>query len=445
MALKLFNTLSKTKEDFSPRKPKQVSLYTCGPTVYDLAHIGNFRSFIFSDILRRHLEYSGYLVTQVINITDIDDKIIKKSQTENIPTKELTEKYENILWQDFKSLNILPPHQSPRATEYIKEMEKMIQILLDKDIAYKTDSGIYFNINKYESYGKLADIKITNEIKSRITQDNYDKENIQDFALWKFWKPEDGDVFWDSSLGKGRPGWHIECSAMSTSILGDSIDIHTGGIDLIFPHHTNEIAQSECATGKEFVKYWLHSGFVNIESEKMSKSLGNIITLQSLNQKNIKPLSYRYWLLTSHYKTTINFTWDSILGAQEAYKKLNRFVSNKQLTEGSVNNYYLEKSLEALDDDLNTAKVIGFIWELIADQNIKEEDKKATILELDKILGLKLNTSTEIPKEILDLVKEREQARKNNDFTVADQLRKQIESMGYVINDTKEGTEIEAN
>ncbi|HEY4494779.1 MAG TPA: cysteine--tRNA ligase, partial [Candidatus Paceibacterota bacterium] len=312
MSIYIFNTFSQKKEEFIPIKKGHASMYTCGPTVYDTAHIGNLRTFVMNDIFRRVFEYEKYTVTHVMNSTDIDDKTIKRSQSENKDLLQFTRYYENLFLKDIETLNIIVPHRFLRATEHIKEMIEMISILLEKGVAYPTKDGIYFSIGMFKEYGKLAKIKLDAEVRERIINDEYEKENPRDFALWKFWVKEDGEVAWDATFGKGRPGWHIECSAMATWALGPTIDIHTGGIDLIFPHHTNEIAQSEAATGVPFVHYWLHTAFMNVNEEKMAKSKGNFIKLDDIKSAGISPLSFRYWLLTAHYRTPINFSLDAV-------------------------------------------------------------------------------------------------------------------------------------
>ncbi|MEM7814735.1 MAG: cysteine--tRNA ligase, partial [Candidatus Aenigmatarchaeota archaeon] len=295
--VRIFNTLTRKAEQFKPLKAPNVGMYTCGPTVYDYAHIGNLRSFVFADLLRRWLNFRGFVVKHVMNITDVDDKMIKRSQAEKVTLKQLAEKYEKLFLEDLAAMRILPPHVRCRATEHIQDMVQLVKALLDKGFAYTTDDGIYFSIAKFKGYGRLAglDRAKAKELKpgqySRIAADQYEKEEMRDFALWKFWKPDDGDVLWETPIGKGRPGWHIECSAMSMKYLGPSFDIHTGGVDLIFPHHQNEIAQSEAATGKTFVKYWVHCEHLLVEGKKMSKSLGNIYTLRDVTERGFSPVA----------------------------------------------------------------------------------------------------------------------------------------------------------
>ncbi|MEK7558543.1 MAG: cysteine--tRNA ligase [Patescibacteria group bacterium] len=443
MALKIYNTLSQKEELFTPQKDHSVTLYSCGPTVYGYVHIGNLRAQTFSDTLRRVLSYLGYEVTQVVNITDVDDKTIKGSQAEHIALLEFTKKYEGLFFRDTERMNILHPHITPRATEYIAEMIVLIEKLLEKGFAYRADDGIYFSIAKSNEYGKLARLEKRKENQARIINDEYDKESANDFALWKFYREEDGNVFWESPFEKGRPGWHIECSAMSMKNLGETIDIHTGGMDLIFPHHTNEIAQSEGITGKKFVSYWMHSGYMNMENEKMAKSLGNIITLDKVIEKGFFPLSYRYFLLGIHYRKPTNFNWEALGGAQNALEKLYaRFLELGNIN-GTVNKELKEKFIKALEDDLNTPIALSMVWEVL-DSNLSNEDKKTTLLDFDKVLGLGLEkiTLALIPEEVKKLAEKREQARIQKKWAEADEIRQKIETLGYILEDTEKGPKI---
>ena len=310
MPIRFYNTLTKRKEDFVPLNKGEVKIYTCGPTVYDTAHIGNFRTFIFEDLLKRYFLLKGYKVSHVMNITDVDDKTILRSIKNNIKITDLTEKYINLFFNDLKTLKIIPADVYPKATEHVDIMIDMVQKLINNGFAYKSeDKSIYFNITEFSDYGKLAKLNMAEQkTADRIARDDYSKDNPQDFVLWKAWKKEDGDVFWKSPWGKGRPGWHIECSAMSTKYLGEHFDIHCGGVDNIFPHHENEIAQSECAHDKTFVNYWLHSEHLMIDSGKMSKSLGNFYKIPDLIKMGFTPESLRYLLLNGHYRTKIEFS-----------------------------------------------------------------------------------------------------------------------------------------
>ncbi|MBU3968669.1 cysteine--tRNA ligase [Patescibacteria group bacterium] len=450
--MKIFNTLSRKVEKFEPINPPSVGIYTCGPTVYSRAHIGNLRTFVSTDILKRILNFLGYKVSHVMNITDVDDKIIKESKGEKNKQKEITQKYEKLFFDDLKELNIEMPEKTPRATENIQKMVDMIKNMVQKGYAYKTEDGIYFSIQKSKNYGELAGLKNVSGTKIRIKNDKYEKDNPQDFALWKFYDKEDGQIYWDTEIGKGRPGWHIECSAMSTKCLGESFDIHTGGTDLIFPHHTNEIAQSEAVSGERFVKYWVHGGFLNIkenpsaEAEKMSKSIGNVITLDSLKEKNINPLAYRYLTLTSHYRSEMNFSWEALIGAQSALEKLFDFYNEFGKNIGKADKKYVSEFKKLLEDDLAMPEAVALVWKLVKDDSVENEDKKATLLEFDKIFafGLDKLKKEEIPQEIRKLASERELARKNKEWEKADQIRKKIEILGYELKDTKNGFELKS-
>lgn len=440
--LKLYNTLTRKKEAFKPIKDKEVGMYSCGPTIYDYAHIGNFRAYVFSDTLRRWLEYLDFKVKNVMNLTDVDDKTIKRSQREGIKLKELTQKYEKAFLEDLESLNIKKPNIMPRATEHIKEMIGLIKILIKKKYAYKTEDGIYFSIKKFKNYGKLAKLDLSKlQQTERIKKDSYEKEEARDFALWKFWQPEDGGVFWETEIGKGRPGWHIECSAMSMKYLGESFDIHTGGIDLVFPHHQNEIAQSEAATGKKFVNFWLHNEWLLVDGKKMSKSLGNFYTLRNLAEKGFKPLALRYLYLSDHYKSQSNFTLENLKNAQNSYERLKNIVSELKY-DGKINQKYLKEFSKAMDQDLETSKALQVVWKLVRDK--KAEGKIETIGKMDEVLGLKLleKEKVKVPAEILGIVEEREKARKANDWKKSDELRNEVNKKGWHIDDTEEGPKI---
>ncbi len=447
--LHIYNTLSKQIEEFKPIKPGQVSMYSCGPTVYNLPHIGNYRAFLFNDILRRSLGFLGYKVTHIMNITDVDDKTIRDSQKEGKTLKEFTSFYTTEFNRELILLNILPATKQILATDHIQEMIKMIETLKEKGFAYTGDDGsTYFAISKFKEYGSLSgiDIEKSNQTLSRIVSDEYDKDSPQDFALWKAWTPEDGANYWEGSLGKGRPGWHIECSAMSTKYLGNHFDIHTGGIDLTFPHHENEIAQSVCAHGEPFVNYWLHNEHILINGEKMSKSKGNQFTLFDIMQKGYDPLDLRYFVLGAHYRTKVNLTWESLDAARNARIKLNRFIQDVE-TSGELNLKYESVFRQALEHDLNTSEALAVVWELLKDTNISKEDKKETLLHFDTVLGLGFAKISKpiLPKEIQELIQERDQARSQKDFTKSDEIRIQLEGLGYDVLDTNEGTKVYKN
>lgn len=454
----IYNTLSGKKEEFVPLQGGKVGIYNCGPTVYDSVHIGNLRTFIMYDMVRRVFEYEGYHVTQVMNVTDIDDKTIRRSQEEKISLEKLTRKYEELFLSDISSLNILLPHRLLRASENIKEMIEMIANLLEKGLAYPTRDGVYFSIGMFKKYGELAHIDLTAEVRERISNDEYEKENPRDFALWKFWSNDDGEVMWDAPFGKGRPGWSIECSAMATRALGPTIDIHTGGVDLVFPHHTNEIAQSEGVTDKKFVNYWIHGGFVNVNDEKMAKSKGNFLKLADLEEAGVSPLAFRYWLLTSQYRSPVNFTLEAVKAAQTAYIRLiEAFIDlsnapsdalehlhHHDLDTHEDTNYALQ-FLEAIRDDFNMPEAVAIVWKMIRDQEEDPQEKVEMLLEFDAVLGLglakilEMKKSEGIPPEITALAETREEARASQEWEKADALRKEIESRGYVVKDTDEG------
>lgn len=443
----LHNTLSDKKELFKPLKENNVSMYHCGPTVYDTVHIGNLRTFVFNDILRRVFEFNGYEVTQVMNVTDIDDKTIRRSKEEKVSLKELTQKYEQAFLSDIKALNIQLPHKLPRATDHIQDIIEMITVLIDKGFAYTTKDGVYFSISKSEGYGTITHLNLKGETHERIENDEYDKENPRDFSLWKFQTEEDGNNSWEAPFGKGRPGWHIECSAMSIDALGETLDIHTGGADLLFPHHTNEIAQSEAATGKHFVNYWLHGAFVNVDDAKMAKSKGNFFKLADLLEEQISPLAFRYWLLTAHYRTQVNFTWEALKASQTALFRLIQHYIDLGSEIGSLNNEYVEKFTAVTNDDLDLPKAVALTWELLKDKNVTEADKKATLLEFDRVFGFNLKNvaiqfETQVPAEVIALAEAREEARKAKEWDKADALRKEIETRGFTIKDTEKGFEV---
>lgn len=445
--LKLYNTLTIKKETFKPIKKNEVGIYSCGPTVYDYPHVGNLRAFVFPDILKRWLEYRHYKVNHIMNITDVDDKLILKSEGKRGELKEITKRYEDAFKDNLKELNIIPANVFPRATEHIKEMTKIIEKLEKNGYAYKTNDGIYFSIKKFKNYGKLSRLKIENlKEGARIDTDKYEKENAQDFALWKFYNEKDGEIYWDTELGKGRPGWHIECSAMSSKYLGESFDIHTGGIDLIFPHHTNEIAQSEGANKKKFVKYWMHNNFILVNGEKMSKSLGNFYVLKDLLDKGWSLNAIRYILLSTHYRQELNISDDGLKAAEESVKRIFEFLDNSK---GKEDNKEVLKQLDkaeeefgkAMDDDLNIAQALGVLFGFIRDANREGAgDKSYNFIKSisEKVLGLK-KEKVKIPVEIKKLADEREQARKNKDWKKSDKLREELKSRGWEVADTSEG------
>lgn len=454
MDIYLNNTLSKKKEKFIPIDPKEVRMYSCGPTVYNFLHIGNLRSYTFADILKRTLLYNGYKVKHVMNVTDIghivadadvgEDKMLNALVREGKPKtleamREIADFYFGKAKEDMQKMNILPADMNPFASDHIKADIEMIEDLLKKGIAYKTKNTIFFDTKKFPNYGELGGA-VAHDDHSRIGIDS-EKRNSADFALWKF--ADASGIGWDTSFGKGFPGWHIECSAMSLKYLGDTFDIHTGGIDLIPIHHNNEIAQSESYTGKKFVNYWLHNGFITIaDGAKMAKTGGNFLTLDVLNEKGINPLAYRYWLLQSRYSTRMDYSVEAILASQTALNKLiTLWISFP--CHGKVNDDYKNKFIEAVNDDLDTPKALALIWELLKDSTVSDEDKKATIYDFDKVLGLDLeNAKTEeieVSEEIKELLEKRKTAKENKDFDTADKIRKEIEKEGFSVKDGKDG------
>lgn len=449
MSLIIFNTLSREKEEFKPINGNEVGMYTCGPTVYNYAHIGNWRAYIFADLLKRYLKYSGYSVRHVMNITDVEDKIIREVKAQNRGLKELTEFYTKEFKKGGDALNIQPPDIYTKATDYINEMVTLIKKLEEKGFAYKTNDGsIYFNIHKDAEYGKLSHFKFSDlkeNAEGRLKKDEYEKENAQDFALWKAWDETDGDVFWETDLGKGRPGWHIECSAMSIKNLGESFDIHTGGVDLIFPHHENEIAQSECATGKMFAKYFMHNEHLMVDGIKMAKSSGNFYTLEDLIKKGIDPIAFRLWLYTSNYSTKTNFTIEAVMGSQTALMRLKEAYLALGSDIGTISKEYKVRFMEYLDNNLDSPKALALVWELLKDTSLSNIDKKATLLDFDKVFGFDLDKIKEeviIPDEIKKLADEREIARREKDWEKSDELRTKINSLGYEIKDTESSSKI---
>jgi cysteinyl-tRNA synthetase len=441
--MKIFNTLTHTEENFVPQEDV-VTMYTCGPTVYDHMHIGNLRTFVFSDTLFRALNYNGYKVDAAQNITDIDDKIIKRASEKNKTIKEVSEEYTKYFLEDIKKLNIGfdKLKAQPKATEYIEKMVAYIKVLIEKGFAYKEEDGsIYFDISKFPNYGKLSGLE-KRELKTgtRILSDEYTKDNVQDFALWK--SVAEDEVGFDSEFGKGRPGWHIECSVMSQSILGDKIDLHTGGIDLIFPHHENEIAQSEAKTGKSpFVKYWVHGAHMLVDGKKMSKSLNNFYTLSDLEKKDFDPLALRYLFLQTHYRQEMNFTWNALEGAQNALKRLRKEVVGFDQPSDVIPEFE-EKFKEAINEDLNMPKALSVVWEILGSDH-NSSSKAATLFKIDEVLGLLLNESgkiltkekKEMPEEIKEMLRKRQELRKERLYKEADIIRDKIIEMGFSVED----------
>lgn len=421
-----------------------MGMYTCGPTTYDFAHIGNLRTFIFEDILQRVLEVNGYQVKRVMNITDIDDKIIKGAREKGEGISEFSAPFEKAFFEDLEKLNIKSANFYPKATEHIGQMIKYIEELIKRGLAYQEkDGSVYFDISKFETYGKLSQLN-KQQLKhgTRILSDEYSKDDVQDFALWK--AVEEDEVGYDSPWGKGRPGWHIECSVMSQQYLGDTFDIHAGGVDLLFPHHENEIAQSEGKTGKKFVNSFVEGEHLLVDGQKMAKSAGNFYKLKDLEDRGFDPLSFRYLVLTSHYRDKLNFTWKSLEAAQNALNNLRDEIRAWEQPKGDVGQFWQE-FLEAANNDLNIPQAVGVFWQMVNSDNTISS-KATTILEMDKILGLGLEEylgkPLAIPTNVMKLISQREEMRKSGDFAKSDQLREKIKKLGFEIEDTNSGPKI---
>lgn len=469
--LKLFNTETREKIDFVPIQRPFVKMYTCGPTVYNYAHIGNFRTYVFEDLLRRTLKFFGYEVTQVMNLTDVDDKTIRGAIAQNVSLNEFTQTYKDAFFEDLKTLHIEPAEKYPAATDYIPEMIKMTEILLEKGIAYRGgDNSIYFAIRKFPRYGCLSHLKLE-DLKAgaseRLDADEYDKDNASDFVLWKAYDAtRDGTIFWESPFGPGRPGWHLECSAMAMGILGETIDIHVGGVDNMFPHHENEIAQSEACSGHQFVKLWMHSEHLIFDNKKMSKSLGNFYTLRDLLAKGFTGTQVRCMLLQTHYKTQLNFTFQGLDAVKHSLQRLNDFVQRLLEVEKAgqmfETNDVLAPLLEkchhdfatALGDDLNISVALAALFELVREANAlcdahqvncNEASQALDLLKrLDSVLGLLSFelAADSIPQDLQEALEKRIQARKAKDWALSDQLRDLIHERGYVIEDTIHGARL---
>jgi cysteinyl-tRNA synthetase len=479
--LKVYNTFSRSREKFKPINPPDVLMYNCGPTVYDYFHIGNARNFIFADTVRRYLEYRGYNVKFVQNLTDVDDKIIKRANEEGVTVKEIAEKYTKIFFEQCKILGIKPADIYPKATEAIPQMQEMILKLIKKGHAYQVDGDVYFSVRSYKDYCKLSGKNIDDLIEGARVDVNSRKKDPLDFALWKAAKP--GEPSWESPWGKGRPGWHIECSAMATHFLGDSIDIHSGGVDLVFPHHENERAQSECSTGKPFVKYWLHNGFLNIDSQKMSKSLGNFFTIDQILEK-YEPLYVKFFLLSAHYRHPLDLTSENLDSAKSAACRIldglntaekiikleNLKTGEKNASEKAKEKWIMFRRVfeDAMDDDFNTAKSLGVLHDIVSKihEHIKAMRKmvpgseerissisaveifRSLLIELLEILGLdpdlgkdEKNTDDDFTDGLVQiLISLRKKAREKKDFEIADEIRNSLDDLGVVLEDHPQGT-----
>ena len=442
--IRLYNSYTRELEEFIPLKSREVSMYTCGPTVYDKAHIGNLRTAFFSDLVARVLKFNGYYVKSVMNITDLDDKIENTAKESGKPALEITKFYTDYYLDTLKKLNISPPWKLTKATDYISEMQFLIRVLLEKGIAYQTEDGIYFNISKFPQYYQLSNQDPTKIDRSRI-EENPNKINPHDFALWKFSIPSEKRLLeFDSPWGKGYPGWHIECSAMSLKELGDTIDIHIGGEDLKMTHHPNEIAQSECVTGEKFVNYWLHGAFLNINSEKMSKSLGNFYVLDDLIKDDTNPIAVRYYFLSSTYRNPLNFTDEGYLASKNALKRAYDIVASLKVDDSyKYDEVLVGRFLDAINNDFNTPAALGIFWETVT-SNLPETIKLNSLLKMDEVLGLDLikYVGYDIPLEVLELAKLRWEYKRQGIYDKADFMRREIEKLGFEVLDQKENYQL---
>lgn len=463
--LYLYNTLGKAKQEFVPVSGRYVKMYTCGPTVYDYAQIGNLRSYIFPDVLSRYLKYLGYEVKQIINITDVghlqsdaddgEDKMTAGLKREGYPlTLEgmtlLADRYASAFIEDIKDLNVTLPFKFPRASGHIPEQIAFIQSLFDKGYAYTTTDGVYFDTAKFPSYGALGGTGFSDE-HARVAV-NKEKRHPQDFSLWKF----NELLGWSAPWGKGFPGWHIECTAMATKYLGRTFDIHTGGIDHISIHHNNEIAQAEAASGRPYVKYWLHGAFIGVEGKRIGKSEGNAIRLYQLKERGFNPLAYRYLILSGHYRSPMNFTWEALEAAQTTLYRAHRIFADLKSSSGSINSDARVKFESALNDDLNTPEALAVLWEVLRSSTLSDADKRETILHFDKVFGLGFSATSrknevgkiavmsqpELPESVRILLEKRTKARESGDWAFADELRDAIAKEGFTVDDTKSGTEV---
>jgi cysteinyl-tRNA synthetase len=462
MALRFFNTYSRTLEEFAPRDPPKVSIYTCGPTVYSNAHIGNFRAYIFEDLLQRHLEARGFKVRRVMNITDVDDKTIRGARDAKISLNDFTEPFKRTFFEDLETLRIKRANEYPGATEprYLSRMIEMIAELIKRDLAYQAeDKSVYFRINQFPDYGKLAHLNLE-ELRptGRVRSDEYEKENIGDFALWKAWDEADGEVGWDSPWGRGRPGWHIECSAMATTLLGDQLDIHCGGVDNIFPHHEAEIAQSEGVTGKKFVRYWMHCAHLLVDNQKMSKSLGNFYTLRDVIAKGYSGREARYALLRVHYRAPLNFTFEGMEESRQALTRIDEWLERLRETSESTSPEAPgapvpdDNFQQTLDDDLNISGALGVLFESIRETNRAMDANefgpgaaKAWLQwwnEVNRVLALDAAETLALPLEIEALVEARRLARLAKNWQKSDELRTDLNARGWEVRDTKDGQKI---
>ena len=462
--MNVFNSLTRRNEELKPIADNTIRLYTCGPTVYNFAHIGNFRAYTFEDILRRVIQFNGMKVKQVMNLTDVDDKTIRGANAAGVKLTDYTKTYKDAFFADLKKLNVQPAEVYPAATDHIPEMIALVQKLMDKGVAYQSEDGsVYFKVREFPGYGKLAHIDFDNQRTGlRCAADEYDKENVGDFALWKAWEESDGPVGWDSPWGRGRPGWHIECSAMSMKYLGETFDLHTGGIDNLFPHHENEIAQTEAATGKEFVKTWMHCAHLRVNGEKMSKSLGNFFTLRDLIEKGWSGREIRYVLINAHYRSGLNFAFDALEDARKALARIDACVDQVAklrgcgVDSGGELPEWARKCLDdftaAVNDDLNIPKAFASLFELVrqTNANVASQPRNLATSQLlnvfsrmDEVLGVIFfgneKKAVEIPADIQALLDQRAEARKAKNWAESDRLRDEIAEKGWLVKDSKDG------
>lgn len=468
--LTLYDTAARQKVPFTSLEPDKVRMYSCGPTIYDYAHIGNFRSFMFADILKRYLRYLGYEVFHVMNLTDVDDRIAERVRDEGIPLREFTDRFAQQFFDDLEILNVTPADRYPRATDHIAEMVELTEKLLDKGIAYNREGSVYYSIAKFPNYGEFARLDTEGmQDGARVDSDDYDKNNVRDFVLWKGWTEKDGDVAWDSPFGRGRPGWHLECSAMSKKYLGEEFDIHTGGIDLVFPHHQNEIAQSEGVSGKPFVRQWMHNAFLNINGTKLSKSLGNHIRVRDIGSAE-EICAFRFLVATSHYRTVLNYSDEVINASVSALKRLRRVRATVNDVEDAVPNpdpvweerIEIARSnfREGMDDDLNCPKAIAAVFGLVhhvekalGDEGLNPENASAVgkyLEEINGVLGIFYEIEgagadedkheMELSNELQDLFERRLKARSDKDWALADELRDELAAAGVIVQDSQEGS-----
>ena len=452
MSMQVFNSLTRRVEPLEPLADNTIRLYTCGPTVYNFAHIGNFRAYTFEDVLRRVIQFNGMKVKQVMNLTDVDDKTIRGANAAGVALTDYTKTYKDAFFADLKVLNVQPAEVYPAATDHIPEMIALVEKLVEKGVAYKSDDGsVYFAVTKFPGYGKLAHIDFDHQrTGARCAADEYDKENVGDFALWKAWEESDGPVGWDSPWGRGRPGWHIECSAMSMKYLGETFDLHTGGIDNLFPHHENEIAQAEAATGKEFVKTWMHCAHLRVNGEKMSKSLGNFFTLRDLLDKGWTGREIRYVLVNAHYRQGLNFAFSALEDARKSLERIDRCVDAlaaraKDEPAPAFAQEALDAFTAAVNDDLNVPKAFAALFELVRQTNASGTCSK-TVLDvfrkMDTVLGVIFfgkAAKAEVPAEVQALLDARAAARAAKNWAESDRLRDAIAAAGWAVKDSKDG------